>query len=479
MFIPESLSGLPEIEEGIGDARLLAEAVVDSSEVVLPQYYDVTLDKVRRPLRQWSILADLKNDRTAFGYLNFTEDDDQFIRRQLLLDDLNKPAPEPCFALALYARARGVKIEPEAGVQAIKVGDQRVPLDEDGRLRINYVGPSGSIPVIPLAQLLKSERAGRSTPELRDALVMFGVTGVGQKDLHATPYANGAARLFAGRPGRLTDGSEIHANTYATLYDGAFLTRPWWVLPLPWMILAGGAWGHLRSPGPHARAGVLVLYLVVLAFAGYGAFRYLGWVMSTVPLALTGRSTYSVVLARRWSQLRRIMAVVKSEAITGARGRSPSARSRRGASRSDCPLRRHPWVHHLQRALRQRSEEGGRLAERLLRRGRPADRGRRGDGDVVHGRRGLGLVRVSRDPARPCVQGRPRGDPDGQRDPQQFRAWTSRDYPGMRVGIGVHTGPAVVGAVGGPTRLDYTAIGDTINTASRVEGQTRSLPRKS
>lgn len=41
----------------------------------------------------------------------------------------------------------------------------------------------------------------------------------------------------------------------------------------------------------------------------------------------------------------------------------------------------------------------------------------------------------------------------------------------LRVGVGVHFGPAVVGNIGGGIRMDYTAIGDTVNTASRLESK--------
>ena len=84
-----------------------------------------------------------------------------------------------------------------------------------------------------------------------------------------------------------------------------------------------------------------------------------------------------------------------------------------------------------------------------------------------------------------CVCGAPQRNPDAaesaiysavamQRRMAKVNEWNlSEGYPAIQMGVGIHTGEAIVGCIGSNARMKYDVIGRNMNLASRVEGFTK------
>jgi adenylate cyclase len=55
------------------------------------------------------------------------------------------------------------------------------------------------------------------------------------------------------------------------------------------------------------------------------------------------------------------------------------------------------------------------------------------------------------------------------------RKWATEGRPTLQMRVGIATGTVVTGSLGGKQRMDYTAIGDTVNIAARLESFDKSI----
>ena len=146
MMIPEDLDKFPGLE---GDRLGVAAARTRVPKVVMP-LVDID-DRLIRPLKGWRAGASL------LGLVDLTPDDDHFLRREQLAKHVGGEDYYQ-FAVALLKVARQVDDEQPDG--RLRVNGRVVPVDDRGRLRVNFVGPAGTIDHVPFRVALAAARGG-------------------------------------------------------------------------------------------------------------------------------------------------------------------------------------------------------------------------------------------------------------------------------------------------------------------------------
>ena len=337
---------------------------------------------------------------------------------------------------------------------------------------IDYAGGPGTIPTIPYADVAAEGFArGPGADAVRGRVVVVGLTGDSLGDTHPTPY--GGAPMA---------GPEINANAIATFLAGEPLSdAPAWLDVLLILVLAGlGAAASLRGGAWTAIAAALVvgaLFLVgaQLAFSG-------GTVVAvTAPLLALGLAAaggIGVGYAGVDRQRRRLRAeferFVPAEVVGQVMDRVGDDQ-RLGGRRIYCTVmfadlrgftaaaERMPpetVIEMLNRYLGEMSDaildHGGTIVSYM------------GDGIMAlfgapleqedHADRAVAAAREMRDVRLP-----------------RFNAWCDGRVPGegFRMGVGMASGPVMSGNVGSQRRMEYAAVGDTTNIASRLQSLTK------
>jgi len=393
----------------------------------------------------------IRERAAAMGFVNFNQEADAFVR-SASLTRVFQGTEMTSFDLQLYRL--GVK----AGIPASALPDRQPFL-------INYRGGAQTFPTIPFYQVLN----GEVNPEaFTGKIILVGATSAILHDVFPTPFATHGEM----------PGVEIHANVLETLFQGIPLTRLSLLVSAVLTIVAGllAVWltDRLR-PLP-----AIDLILALAAAYAISTFAVFVWArlwmdLASVPAALLLGSGATVVenFIKEQREKRRLSryfspAVVEDIVRQKDDVNLGSARRRmtilfsdiRGFTSMSEKMSPEEVVTFLREYLTV-------MTDAVFKHGGTVDKY---IGDAI-----MALYNVPFDQpdhaaqaVRTALAFQERLKPLAER----FRAKYGTD---LRCGVGIHTGDAVVGTIGAEQRLEYTAIGDTINLGSRLESITKDF----
>ncbi len=159
------------------------------------------------------------------GFINVTPDVDGVLRRAILLME-HEGTPLVSFSVLTWAVSQEIHVDDlyrdlvlilESGRSELPLGEFSFPLDNRGRTLINFSGGPNTFPVLPY-HLVLSEAYSSST--FQDKIILVGYFAPGLGDYFITPYARDTPMY----------GVELHANTIHTLLQsGPIFELPLWL----------------------------------------------------------------------------------------------------------------------------------------------------------------------------------------------------------------------------------------------------------
>ena len=348
------------------------------------------------------------------------------------------------------------------------------PSDFDGDgAWIDYHGPPGTIDSVPFSRVLEGEfPPGTFT----DKFVVVGTTAPSLQDVHPTSTSGDD----------LMSGPEIQANTISTVRDGVPIRSSPGVLDIAVIVLFGllPALGTLvLSP----IRGILLALAVGAAYAvavqlSFNSGLIIPFVVPLGTLAVSGVGVvgvHYVTAAIERQRVRDIFArFVPAKVVDQVLAKTDEHLRLGGVELESTVL----FSDVRGFTTFSESQPAERVLEILNRYLTAMTDAILEHGGTVISYMGDGIM---------AVFGAPIPQPDHadralaaaqemleERLPQ-FNAWLQEQgIEGFGMGIGLNTGPVMAGNVGSERRLEYTAIGDTTNTAARLEGMTKGTPHQ-
>ncbi|MFA4915567.1 MAG: adenylate/guanylate cyclase domain-containing protein [Syntrophales bacterium] len=352
----------------------------------------------------------------------------------------------------------------EYGVEGIEIDTLKIPIDESGRMLINYLGPVKTFPHYSVSDIIN----GRLSPDhFRGKIVIVGATAIGIYDLRVTPFST------------VYPGVEVHATVIDNILQQNFLQQSFWTKVLDFCaIVFFGLIIGIVIPRLKAVSGIIISIFIIAVFVITNTYifsHYNIWLNLIYPL-LTMLAVYMAITIYRYiteekekKKIRGAFQYYLTSSVINEMLKDPSKLKLggdkknltalfsdiRGFTTVSEKLTPEELVHLLNEYLTAMTDlvfKYDGLLDKYM-------------GDAIMAVFGAPLDQPDH-PMRACKTAL-----DMMEALKKLqKKWADEGRPVLDIGIGINSGDMVVGNMGSEMRFDYTVMGDSVNLASRLEG---------
>jgi len=354
------------------------------------------------------------------------------------------------------------------GLEWLEVGKLRIPVDDEVAALVPYRGPRGSFPYFSLADVWFDKVP---VERLKGRIALIGTSAPSLVDLRSAPVDS------------VYPGVEIHANLVAGMLDGKLKHKPAYMLGAEVLLLAlGGVVLTLLIPmlAPLWASAATVTGMALITLLDIGVWSYAGLVLPLAASVLMTVTLYTVNMAygyfvetRSKRQFTELFGQYVPPELVGIMAEDPEQYTMAPKStdltilfsdvRGFTSISEALSPEHLREYINEYLTDMSNII-----RGKYRGTLDKYIGDAImafwnapvedkdHPRNG---VLAALEMLRECGT--------------LNEKFTARGWPTLKIGIGVNSGNVRVGDMGSKERRAYTAMGDAVNVASRLEGRTK------
>ncbi len=409
------------------------------------------------------------------GHLNTVPDPDGVLRRVPVFTKLERPVGLiPALEVATAAAYFDATIEPvyDSDLRRLVAARLRpksgpsipIPLETSEPFSlINYVGRGAALPYVSVSDLID----GKFNPaKLAGKVVLLGVTLVGEYDQRVTPFSEMEAGLY------------VRASFLSNILSQRFMTRPAWLrlIEVAFIAIVAFTFARVLPRARHALKLVIALLTAAAWLVIDQWFFVRGLKLATViPLTSVFFSSFAILflsyfsVEREKGQLRSAFRHYLNEEVMDQMLQHPE-RLRLGGERREMTVLFSDIRGFTALSERIGPESLVRLINSYL---TPMTQIVFEEGGTLDKYIGDALM---------AFWGAPLEQPDHalhacraavrfvQKVGELKGLWAAQGLPELEIGVGINTGPMIVGNMGSDLRFNYTVMGDAVNLASRLEG---------